>query len=128
MPEVGSLSGLEGYQEAVRYVHRLFDQPVDDKALNPTSPTPKTSIVLSEFPDTIEDYIAQLWDHCIASEESTFAALYALTCYWVDGVGNDVTHGWHQFPLRAWDHEGDLSNYFERQGFYSEMAIAVPSK
>ncbi|KAH0544425.1 hypothetical protein FGG08_001452 [Glutinoglossum americanum] len=127
--QVGNLPGLEGYQEAVRYVYRLFDQPVDDMALNPTSPTPKTSIVLDKCPDTIEDYTAQLWDHCITAEESTFAALYAFTCYWVSDVGSDATHGWHQFPLRAWDREGDLVSWHVvwRQAWYSAIIAQLTS-
>src|SRR5438874_12894847 len=38
--QIGNLPELDGYQEAVRYVYSLFDVPIDDSALTPTSSPP----------------------------------------------------------------------------------------
>lgn len=73
--------GLEGYQEAVRYVYSLFNEPPNAIALIPASTPPKTSEIFTICPDTIEEYVANLWDHCIGSQESTIAAMYAFYCY-----------------------------------------------
>jgi hypothetical protein len=120
---------MDGYQETVRYVYRLFGQPLDATALHPTSPVPKTSSVLNPCPDTIEAYTAQLWDHCITREESTFAALYSFTIYWVNDVGAYSEHGWHQFPLRARDRTGDLVswNMVWRQAWYGAVIAQLTS-
>lgn len=37
---------------------------------------------------SMEEYMGRLWDHCIETQETMFAALYACTCYWRDEVGN----------------------------------------
>src|SRR5947207_11434856 len=99
---------MDGYQDVVRYVYKLFDQPVDKNALNPTSDPPKTSVILDPCPDTIEEYFAQLWTYCFQKEESTLAALFAFTSFRQADIGNDVENGWHGFPLRPRDRNGDI--------------------
>jgi hypothetical protein len=103
--------GMEGYQEAVRYVYGLFNEPPDASTLIPASTPPKTSEIFTMCPDTIEEYVADLWDHCIGSQESTFAAMYAFCCYWEFDIGNDVANGWHGFSFRSRDREGDMVSW-----------------
>jgi hypothetical protein len=127
--QIGNKPGLEGYQEAVRYVYSLFNESPDANALIPASTPPKTSEILTVCPDTIEDYVANLWDHCIGSQESTFAAMYAFCCYWEFDIGNDVANGWHGFPFRARDREGDMISWHViwRQAWYGAVIAQLTS-
>ncbi|KAH8599473.1 hypothetical protein B0O99DRAFT_682294 [Bisporella sp. PMI_857] len=127
--QVGKKPGLEGYEEAVRYVYSLFNEPIDSSAIKPTSAPPKTSEILPICPDTIEGYVAALWDHCIKSEESTLAALYAFCMFWESDIGNDIANGWHGFPLRSRDREGDIVSWHViwRQGWYSVVIAQLTS-
>jgi hypothetical protein len=127
--QIGSRRGLEGYQDAVRYIYRLFDEEVDEKAIRPTSKPPKASSILSPCPDTIEEYVARLWDYCFLKHESTFAALYAFTLQWVEDIGNDVANGWHGFPLRARDRDGDIVSWhiIWRQAWYAVVISQLTS-
>jgi hypothetical protein len=127
--QIGSRSGLDGYQDVVRYIYRLFGQPMDAKALLPTSKPPKSSVILNPCPDTIEEYVASLWEYCFEKKESTFAALYAFTRYWSDDIGNDVANGWHGFPLRARDRDGDIISWHViwRQAWYGVVISQLTS-
>lgn len=127
--QIGNKPGLEGYQEAVRYVYSLFNEPPDANALIPASIPPKTSEILTTCPDTIEEYVANLWDHCIGSQESTIAALYAFCCYWEFDIGNDVANGWHGFPFRSRDREGDMVSWHViwRQAWYGAVIAQLTS-
>lgn len=55
------------------------------------------------------DYVAQLWELCVARTGSTFDAFYSFTQYWDSDIGGG--HGWHAFPLRAVDREGDIVSW-----------------
>lgn len=125
--QIGSRPGLEGYQDAVRYIYQLFSQPVDESALRPDARPPKTSIVLAECPGTIEEYVAKLWDYCMTRGESTFAAMYAFCHYWMADIGSG--HGWHSFPFRAVDREGDLVSWhiIWRQAWYLAIIAQLTS-
>ncbi|KAK0702655.1 hypothetical protein B0H67DRAFT_650043 [Lasiosphaeris hirsuta] len=125
--QIGSKPGLAGYQDTVRYIYTLFDQPVDASALQPTVPAPKTSLVLSPCPSTIGEYVAGLWDYCRTREDTTFAAMYAFTHYWMADIGNG--NGWHGFPLRAVDREGDIVSWhiIWRQAWYLAIIAQLTS-
>jgi hypothetical protein len=127
--QIGTKPGLEGYQEAIRYVYSLFNESPDENALVPASVPPETSEILPTCPDTIEEYVAALWSHCIGTQESTFAALYAFCCYWEFDIGNDVTNGWHHFPLRSRDREGDMVSWHViwRQAWFSGVIAQLTS-
>jgi len=127
--QIGNRPGLEGYQEAVRYIYSLFDEPVDSNALVPTSKPPISSEVMSVCPETIEGYVAALWDHCILTQESTFAALYAFCYFWMLDIGNDSVNGWHGFPLRSRDREGDIVSWHViwRQAWYGAVIAQLTS-
>lgn len=127
--QIGAKRGIEGYRETVRYIYELLGEPVDDSAMRPTSVPPKESIILTPCPDTIEEYFAQLWDYCFGKEESTLAAMLALTAYRQADIGNDVPNGWGPFPLRASDREGDIVSWhiIWRQAWYSAVIAQLTS-
>jgi hypothetical protein len=127
--QVGSRLGLEGYQDVVRYVYRLLGEPVDEKALWPTSQCPNKSVVLDPCPDTIEEYVAQLWDKCFAMEDSTFEALSVFGTYYLADIGNDPENGFHMFPLRVKDREGDIVTWhiIWRQAWYGAVISQLTS-
>jgi hypothetical protein len=127
MIQVGSKPGLAGYQDVVRYIYELFDQPVDMSALCPNAPLPESSIVLSPLPDTMDEYVGRLWDHCMAREDSTFAAMDAFCHYWMSDIGSG--HGWHYFPLRSVDREGDIVSWhiIWRQAWYLAIIAQLTS-
>ncbi|KAI1177871.1 hypothetical protein F4777DRAFT_167784 [Nemania sp. FL0916] len=103
---VGYLPGLEGYREAVKYIYSIFDMPVEEEALNFSHPPPSFSIALGKSPESIDEYVSELWElskqHC----ESTFSALYFFTTVWYMELGN--VYGFHIFPLRCHTTDGDL--------------------
>jgi len=127
--QIGSKPGLEGYQEVVRYIYRLLGQPVDESALNPSSSCPKSSTILDPCPDTIEDYVAQLWEYCFTMEETTFAALSVFTTHYMADIGNDPENGFHRFPLRVKDREGDIVTWhiIWRQAWYGAVISQLTS-
>jgi hypothetical protein len=127
--QIGNKPGLEGYQEAVRYVYSLFNESPEENALVPASAPPKTSEILTTCPDTIEGYVADLWSHCIGSQESTLAAMYAFCCYREFDIGNDAANGWHGFPLRSRDREGDMVSWHViwRQAWYGAVIAQLTS-
>lgn len=127
--QIGAKRGIAGYQEVVRYIYFLLDQPVDEGALWPKSKPPRTSCILEPCPDAIEEYFGQLWDHCFAKHESSFAAMWALLSYREADIGNDTENGWHGFPLRAWDREGDMNTWHMiwRQAWYSAIISQLTS-
>ncbi|KAL9083050.1 MAG: hypothetical protein Q9165_008674 [Trypethelium subeluteriae] len=106
---IGYQAGLEGYHDAVRYVYRLFDLPVDASALDfaQISP-PRQSVALRgrSYPSA-EQYAAELWDLSCEHSESTFSALYFFTTVWFMEIGN--TGGFNILPLRAKSFDGDLT-------------------
>lgn len=126
--QIGSRPGLDGYQDAVRYIYDLFDQPVDQNALHPTASPPKTSIILGQScQDTIEGYVGALWDHCRTREDTVFATMWAFCHYWMADIGNG--NGWHSFPFRAVDREGDMVSWHVvwRQGWYLAIIAQLTS-
>lgn len=59
VPTIGYHDGIQGYQEAVRYVYGLFNEPMDSSA---------------------EDHVSSLWTACLGNSGSTFSALH-MSCY-----------------------------------------------
>jgi hypothetical protein len=103
---VGFKAGVAGYREAVEYVYKLFDQRVDQAAIQFQCAPPKYSSALSKSPKSIEEYVAELWDVSCGHSESTFTALYMFTLVWFMEVG--ACNGFHIFPLRCKSRQGDL--------------------
>ncbi|KAL9100495.1 MAG: hypothetical protein Q9163_004134 [Psora crenata] len=120
-PTIGYKEGLAGYQEAVRYVYGLLDQPICATALEPPPMPSHYSVALGRSIDSTEDYIAALWTVCLEHSESTFSALYMFCCVWFIEVGN--VGGFHIFPLRCESQEGDAVAWLIiwRQGWYEAM-------
>ena len=120
-PTIGYKKGLEGYQEAVRYIYALFDETVDQRALNPPSMPLHYSFALGRDVESTEDYVASLWTVCLEHSESTFSALYMFCCVWFMEVGN--VGGFHIFPLRCDSQEGDTTAWLIlwRQGWYEAL-------
>lgn len=127
--QIGANPGLEGYQDAVRYVYKLLGEEMDETALKPSSKCPTTSVVLDPCPSDIEDYVAQLWNRWFGSAESTFAALCAFTTHYFADIGNDPENGWHLFPLQPKDHEGDIVTWhiIWRQAWYGAVISQLTS-
>jgi len=104
---IGFRRGYDGYREAVRYVYSLFDQDVDESALNfANTPPPRYSSAIAGKSETIDQYVDELWSLCLEHTESTFTALYMFTTVWFIEMGN--TNGFHIFPLRCLNRNGDL--------------------
>lgn len=125
---VGFKPGLGGYKEAVEYVYRLFDEPLDNSAINFTGTEPPTfSSALSKKPASIDAYVAELWSACCEYSESTFTALYMFTTIWFMELGN--CNGFHIFPLRAKTRKGDLvsQQIVWRQAWYSGVICQLIS-
>ena len=118
---IGYQSGIEGYQEAVRYIYALFDQPIDQTALEPPPMPSHYSFALGRDIESTEDYVASLWTVCLGNSESTFSALYMFCCVWFMEVGN--IGGFHIFPLRCVSQEGDATAWLIlwRQGWYEAL-------
>lgn len=128
--QIGGKPGLEGYQEAVRYVYKLLgEDQVDENALKPSSECPISSVVLDPCPTDIEDYVAKLWQLCFETQESTFAALHAFATHYFADIGNDPENGWHGFSLRAKDREGDIVTWhiIWRQAWYCAIVSQLTS-
>jgi len=121
-------SGFEGYKEAVEYIYKLFDEPMDHLALNfeGTAP-PQYSYALSKSPVSIEKYVAELWDISCLHSESTFTALYMFALVWSMELGN--CNGFHLFPLRCSNRNGDLTSQaiVWRQLWYSGIICQLIS-
>jgi hypothetical protein len=104
---IGFRPGFAGYREAVEYVYKLFDQPLDELAVSFSGCSPpKYSSALSKAPKDIDEYVAELWDLSCTHSESTFTALYMFTTVWFIELGN--VNGFHIFPLRCRNRNGDL--------------------
>lgn len=116
---IGYKAGYEGYREAVEYVYSLFNEPLDHSAVSFGCAPPLFSQALSKTPASINDYVADLWDISCLHSESTFTALYMFTLVWSIELGN--CNGFHLFPLRCRDREGDLVSHqiVWRQAWYS---------
>ena len=118
MPTIGYHDGMKGYQEAVRYVYDLFNQPMDISALEPPPMPPHISSALGRRVMSTEDYVSSLWTLCLEYSESTFSALYMFSCIWFIEVGN--VGGFHIFPFQCHSHRGDATAWqiLWRQGWY----------
>lgn len=115
---IGYQAGIQGYQEAVRYVYALFNEPLDDTAVNPPPMAPHDSVALGRRTTSTEDYVSSLWTLCLDHSESTFSALYMFCCVRFIEVGN--VGGFHIFPLRSASQRGDVVAWqvIWRQGWY----------
>ena len=99
--------GLDGYRAAVEHLYAMFGQPVDKSAVAfDGTPPPAFSAALGRAPASVDDYAGALWDLSTEHSESTFSALYFFTTVWTVEVGN--VNGFHLFPLRARDRDGDV--------------------
>ena len=103
--------GLAEYRAAVEHVYAMFGLPMDQAAVEFGSvPVPQYSFMFTEArpgPASIEEYAGQLWDLSTKHSKSTsFSALYFFTTVWAMDVGN--VGGFHFFPLRVKDREGDV--------------------
>ena len=118
IPTIGYVDGIAGYQEAVRYVYDLFNQPMDPSALEPPPMPPHISSALGRRVTSTEDYASSLWTLCLEHSESTFSALFMFCCIWFIEVGN--VGGFHIFPFQCQSHRGDATAWqiLWRQGWY----------
>lgn len=118
MPTVGYHDGIQGYQEAVRYVYDIFNEPIDSSALEPPIALSHTSVALGRRTTSTDDYIGSLWTLCLQHSESTFSTLYMFCCVWFIEVGN--VGGFHLFPFQCHSHNGDPTAWqiIWRQGWY----------
>jgi hypothetical protein len=116
---IGYEMGLDGYREAVEYVYSLFNEPLDQSAVSFDCAPPLFSQASSKTPASINDYAADLWNISCLHSESTFTALYFFTLVWSIELGN--CNGFHLFPLRCRNREGDLvsQQIIWRQAWYS---------
>lgn len=117
-PMVGHQEGIAGYQEAVRYVYRLFNESADASALEPPLMQSHLSNALRRRTASTEDYVGSLWTLCLQHSESTFSALYMFCSIWFIEVGN--VGGFHIFPFQCQHNQGDLTAWhiIWRQGWY----------
>jgi hypothetical protein len=110
LPEKNLVGWYKDFCEAVTYVYGLFGEKEDECFLNPPWKPPKESLFYKDGKlgekDTkkaaateeilIEEYIGTIWKHCIRTQETRFAALYAFTCYWRDEVGFTAKDEWYE--------------------------------
>jgi hypothetical protein len=124
---VGFKPGVAGYREAVEYVYKLFDQPMDQAAIQFQCAPPQYSSALSKSPNSVEEYVAELWDVSCKHSESTFTALYLFTLVWFMEVG--ACNGFHIFPLRCKNRQGDLvsQQIVWRQAWYCGVVCQLLS-
>lgn len=117
-PTIGYHEGIQGYQDAVRYVYNLFNEPMDSSALEPPPMPPHLSVALGRTTASTEDYVESLWTLCLEHSESTFSALYMFCCIWFIEVGN--VGGFNIFPFQCHSHRGDATAWqiIWRQGWY----------
>ena len=117
-PTIGYQGGLAGYQEAVRHIYALFEEPVDSAALNPPEIPLPASRALGYRPSTTQEYVGNLWSLSLEHSESTFSALYMFCCIWFMEVGN--IGGFHIFPFISHSHQGNRTAWqiVWRQGWY----------
>lgn len=64
VPTIGYHDGMRGYQEAVRYVYTLFDEPMDSSALEPPAMPTHMSMALGRRVTSMEHYVSSLWIAC----------------------------------------------------------------
>ncbi len=124
---IGFKPGMSGYRDAVQYIYRLFDEPLDENALRFTVPPPKYSCTLGYSPSSIEEYVDGLWTVCCQHSESTFTALYMFTLVWSIEEGN--CNGFHLFPLRCRNRRGDVVSWqlVWRQAWYEGVICQLIS-
>ena len=118
VPTIGYHDGIKGYQEAVHYMYSLFNEPMDNMALEPPPLSLHISVALGRKITSTEDYVESLWTLCLEHSESTFSALYMFSCVWFIEVGN--VGGFHIFPFQCHSHRGDATAWqiLWRQGWY----------
>lgn len=124
---VGYKPGMDGYREAVEYVYRLLDEPLDQASIQFQCDPPKYSSALSKSPVSIDEYVTELWDVSCKHSESTFTALYMFTLVWFMEVG--ACNGFHIFPLRCKNRQGDLvsQQVVGRQAWYCGVVCQLLS-
>lgn len=85
-------TGHAGYRDAVEHVYAIFGyshSEIDGLALEFRGvQPPRFSYTLDESPDTIDEYVAELWDMACRHSESTFSALWLFTTVWFMEIGN----------------------------------------
>ena len=115
---VGYREGIDGYQDAVRYIYDLCSVEMDFIALHPPEMVLPVSSILGRRPSSVEDYVGSIWNLCIDYSESTFSALYMFCCIWF--VENGNVGGFHIFPFVCQSHQGDdlARQVIWRQGWY----------
>lgn len=123
---IGFRAGIDGYREAVEHVYAIFEIEVDQSALDfSKAEPPRYSSALSKSPDSIDQYVSEVWDMSCEHSESTFTALYYFTTVWFMEVGN--VNGFHIFPLRSRTQDGDLvsQQIAWRQAWYSGLTAQL---
>ena len=125
VPTIGYHDGIRGYQEAVRYVYALFNEPMDSSALEPPAMPTHMSMALGRRVTSTEDYVSSVWTACLRNSESTFSALYMFCCIWFIEVGN--VGGFHIFPFQCHSHHGDATAWqiLWRQGWYESLTAQL---
>lgn len=124
-PPIGfARSGKEGYQDAVRHVYHIFGlENPETSAIDPQGSPPKFSEAINAAPDSIDDYVAKVWDMCCSSESTVFGALYLFSGVWYIEMGN--VGGFHIAPLQPLNRskQGDLTawNVIWRQAWYTAI-------
>lgn len=102
-------TGYAGYRDAVEHVYAIFGLSsceIDQSALQFRGvQPPRFSYALDGSPDTIDEYVAELWDLARRYSESTFSALWFFTTVWFMEIGN--VNGFHIFPLRCRSRDAD---------------------
>lgn len=124
-PPVGfARPGKEGYQDAIRFVYKIFGfDNAEPSALEPEGPPPKLSQAINFAARDVDDYVGRLWDLCCSAESTMFGALYLWTGVWYMEMGN--TKGFHIAPLQPLNRskQGDLTtwNIIWRQAWYTAI-------
>ena len=126
---IGFRPGYGGYKEAVEHVYAMFGYAYPEvTALNfhGTEP-PAFSFALKKSPQSIEQYVSELWDLSTQNMESTFGALYLFTTVWFMELGN--VNGFHIFPLRCRSRDGDAATQLLawRQAWYTVCVAQLVS-
>lgn len=102
-------TGYVGYRDAVEHVYAIFGyspSEIDRSALEFRGvQPPRFSYALDGSPDTIEEYVGELWDLACRHSESTFSALWFFTTVWFMEIGN--VNGFYIFPFRCQSRDGD---------------------
>ena len=96
---VGYRNWMQGYLEAVKYVHDLLGENVDQSALEPPAMPSHMSVALGRNILSTKDHVGSLWNLCSEHSESDFSTLHMFYCVWFIEVGN--VGGFDIFPLQC---------------------------